>query len=140
MKVCCPTTPFAVLVLLMAAFVPIAAAGSEWSGWAGSNCFKGIDYRVLKTTNQYTSADIDSYDLQIRNQYLTTVHVSWKIADAASSKLRTTNRGRIQSGGMTSPSYQNVPRGAEIVVVIDEMRFGDKDSGAFAGCDKSQSK
>lgn len=140
MKVCCPTTPFAVLVLLMAAFAPIAAAGAEWSGWAGSNCFKGIDYRVLKTTNEYTSVDIDSYDLQIRNQYLTTVHVSWKIADAASSKLRTTNRGRIQSGGMTSPSYQNVPRGAEIVVVIDEMRFGDKDSGAFAGCDKSQSK
>ncbi len=128
------------IALSLASFAANAGSGSGWSGWEGSNCFKGIDYRVLKTTNEYTSAEIDTYDLQIRNQYLTTVHVSWKIADAASSKLRTTNRGGIKSGGMTSPSYQNVPRGAEIVVVIDEMRFGDKDSGAFAACDKSQSK
>lgn len=104
----------------------------NWGAWRESQ-FSGLDFRV-KCGEYNDSAKKQTWYLQFRNRYQKKIYFSFKMADPSEKVTRTSGRTSLRSGAESHSDFALLNTGCSgmVAVYVNEVRFGENDSGPYA--------
>lgn len=117
--------------------VSISSASSEgeWSEWQSSECYHSLEYRVRYKRPSTLSKNAFEWQLEIKNNYNSTVHFNWQLTEANKINVKTSQRSRLENGDFTGRSYYlNAKPGTDVLVWINKVRFTEFDLGPYQKC------
>ena len=117
------------LATLISSFKP--AFKLDYGPWKSMSCYKGLEFCTKHDSNGSTHL----WHVKFRNNYRTTVNFAFAIKEGSATSARTLDRIAIKAGEIFE-TYQYLDEAVNVKVFADKMRFGDKDYGEYAPCDK----
>lgn len=112
----------------------------EWGSWTTTDCFKGLDFRVKRSSQNSYSKKYE-WLVQFRNRYYEKVTFNYKMVPyAEKSEIRRTgktlNRVDVAANStMSGSKWAYLDESSKVYVYVNKLRFG-KDYGDYAECDK----
>lgn len=108
---------------------------SDWGEWSANNKYDGLDMRVrCEGYNEF--AKKYGWNVQFKSRYQDKINFSFALSDATVRLTRTTDRTHLRSGEQSSLGFATLLNtscgsGNYIDVYVDEVRFGENDSGPY---------
>ena len=107
-----------------------------WGEWTQTSCLSKLDFRVKRRHyNEYAKKYY--WDVQYRNRYNRKIHFGSSAVPYSerNAYIKTKIRKHV-APNETTETYFLVADASSIYVYISKIRFGKKDIGKYAECDK----